>query len=116
MDSIVFTPASIIDLLSKIDELADYDISITETIDGGFQLTVGDSAYLIPDDAATDVSVPEEAVKTIEDANLEAYENLDDSIDVNMGADTPVESGILKEVAKTLLVGGIVRLGAKLLK
>ena len=38
MDSIVFTPASLIDLLSQIEELKDYDIGISETIDGQIQL------------------------------------------------------------------------------
>ena len=41
MDSIVFTPASLIDLLSKIEELSDYPIGITETLDGQIQLNVG---------------------------------------------------------------------------
>lgn len=116
-DSILFTPASLIDLLSQIDELSDTDIGIAETIDGDLQLTVGQSTYLIESDEAKDISVDESVVDSVEDANLEAYENLDDSVDVNMyDEDEPIESGIIKEVAKTLLIGGLVRLGAKALK
>ena len=117
MDTILFTPASLLDLLSKIDELSEYEIGVAETIDGQLQLTIGESTYLIDNDNATDVSVDETVVESIEDVNLDAYENLDDDIDVTIYDEgEPIESGILKEVAKTLLVGGLVRLGSKLLK
>lgn len=116
MSSLIFTPASLIDLLSQIDELADYDIGVTETIDDKLQLVIGDSTYIIDDSNVTDVTVDESAVEAVEDANETAYEQLDDSIEVSVGDDQIVESGILKELAKTLLVGGVVRLGAKLLK
>ena len=117
MDSIVFTPASLIDLLSQVDELKDYDINITETIDGQLQLGIGSSTYLIDSKDATSVTVEDSVVDAVEDANMEAYENLDDSVDVSVYDETePIESGILKEVAKTLLVGGMVRLAGKLMK
>ena len=118
MDSIVFTPASLIDLLSQIEELQDHDIGISETIDGGIQLTVGESLYIIDTDNSTDIQVDGDVVDTVEDANLEAYENLDDSVDVVVSGqgEEPVESGLIKALAKTLLVGGLVRLSAKLLK
>lgn len=116
MDSILFTPASLIDLLSKIDELQDYDIGIAETIDNKLQLTIGESTYLIDDENATDISVDDSVVDTIEDANMEAYENLDETVDVSYEEGEPVESGIVKELAKTLLVGGMIRLAGKLMK
>ena len=116
MSNIVFTPASLIDLLSQIDELANYDIGITETLDDKIQLTIGDSTYLIDDAEATEVNVDDAVVEDVEDINVEAYENLDDSIEVAVGDEQIIESGIIKELAKTLLVGGLVRLGSKLLK
>ena len=116
MGSILFTPASLIDLLSQIDELSEYDINITETIDGKLQLGIGESTYLIDDEDATDVAVSEDVADTVEDINLEAYENLDDDIDVHVSDDQVIESGVLKEIAKTLLVGGMVRLAGKLMK
>ena len=114
MDSIVFTPASLIDLLSKIEELQDLDVGISETIDNKIQLNVGESLYIIETNNATDVPVNETTVEQVEDANFEAYDNLDDSVDVILPSDgeEPVESGIIKEIAKTLLVGGLVRLSA----
>lgn len=114
MDSIVFTPASLIDLLSKIEELQDLDVGISETIDNKIQLNVGDSLYIIETNNATDVPVDENTVEQVEDANFDAYDNLDDSVDVILPGEgeEPVESGIIKEIAKTLLVGGLVRLSA----
>lgn len=117
MDNIVFTPAAILDLLSKIDELNSYDISVTQTLDDKLQLSIGESTYIIDTTQAADVPVDENVAETIEDINLDAYENLDDDIDVDIYEDgQPIESGILKEIAKTLLVGGLVRIGSKLLK
>ena len=118
MDSIVFTPASLIDLLSQIEELQDYDIGISETLDGGIQLNVGESLYIIDTDNSTDVQVDDTAVEKVDDANLEAYENLDESVDVVLPGEgeEEIEAGLIKALAKTLLVGGLVRLSAKLLK
>lgn len=118
MESVVFTPASLIDLLSKIEELQDLDVGISETIDNKIQLNIGSSLYIIETENATDVPVDEQIVEQVEDTNFEAYDNLDDSVDVIIPGegDEPVESGIIKELAKTLLVGGLVRLSAGALK
>ena len=115
MDSILFTPASLIDLLSKVDELSDLEIGISETLDGGLQLTVGQSTYMIDTSDAREVRVDDSVVQAVEETNLQTYESLDDSVDVEM-SDTPIESGILKELAKSLLLGGLIRLSAKLAK
>ena len=118
MDSIVFTPASLIDLLSKIEELQDLDVGISETIDGNIQLNVGQSLYIIETDNAANVLVEEQTVEQVEDTNFEAYENLDESVDVTIPGEgeESIESGIIKELAKTLLVGGLVRLSAGVAK
>jgi len=114
MNSIVFTPASLIDLLSQIQELSDYPIGITETIDGQIQLNIGESLYIIDTDSATDIQVDDRIVDIVDDTNQEAYENLDESIDVTVSGEgeEDIEAGLIKELAKTLLVGGLVRLTA----
>lgn len=114
MNSIVFTPASLIDLLSQIKELSDYPIGITETIDGQIQLNIGESLYIIDTDSATDIQVDDRIVDIVDDTNQEAYENLDESIDVTVSGEgeEDIEAGLIKEIAKTLLVGGLVRLTA----
>ncbi len=112
MDKLLFTPAAVLDLLTQIEELQDYEIGITEELNGQLQLTVGDSVYSIADET-TDVLVDDTVIEDVEDANMEAYEALSEHGEVDL---LPVESGIIKEVAKTLLVGGLVRLTKKLLK
>lgn len=116
MSEIVFTPSALLDLLSQVDELKDVDIGITETLDNQIQLQIGESIYVLSDDTVTDISVDASVVDTVEDVNFCTYEDLASSGDIDINSFEPVESGILKEVAKTLLVGGMVRLSAKLLK
>ena len=116
METILFTPASLIDLLSKIDELSDYEINITESIDGELQLTIGESTYIISNDNVTDISVDEDVVEQIEDVNVETYEDLAQDLDVSYSDDVPIESGFFGELAKDIAIGGLVRFGYNLIK
>ena len=117
---ILFTPASLLDLLSQIDSIKDLDLGLTETIDGELQLIVGDDVYIVPtNECATDVSVDEEVVEEISEVNEAAYAELGnefelDGLELGNGEDL-IEGGIIKELAKTLAVGGVVRLGKALL-
>ena len=43
MGELLLTPATLLDLLSNIDEFKNFTISITETFDGKLQLQVNDS-------------------------------------------------------------------------
>ena len=110
LNTILFTPAALLDFLSSIDELKDVDVGITESPEGDIQVQIGDSIYNVDTSQATEVKVDEEVVDQVDEANEEAYDELD--------ADTQdeVEGGIIKEALKTLLVGGLVRMGAKVLK
>lgn len=112
MAEMLFTPAAVLDLLTQIDELQGYEIGITQELTGQFQLTVGDSVYSIANDAM-DIPVEKSVVDDISDVNLDTYEILSEQGEVDL---LPVESGIIKEITKTLLVGGLVRLTKKLLK
>lgn len=112
MSEMLFTPAAVLDLLTQIDELQGYEIGITQELNGQLQLSVGDSVYSLADDA-TDIPVDESIVDDISDVNIDTYEMLSEQGEVDL---LPVESGVIKEVAKTLLVGGLVRLTTKLLK
>lgn len=110
LNTILFTPAALLDFLSSIDELKDVDVGITESPEGDIQVQIGDSIYNVDTSQATEVEVDEEVVDQVDEANEEAYDELH--------ADTQdeVEGGIIKEALKTLLVGGLVRMGAKVLK
>ena len=106
MEEIVFTSAGLLDLLSQIDELKDYDMNLDDN-NGAISLTIGDSVYSISKPKDT-VEVSEEAIAAISDIADEALSGVDTS--------ESIESGVIKEALKTLLVGGAVRLVAKILK
>ena len=115
MDEILFTSAAVLEFLSKIDELKDKDLSIDKTIDDKIQITIGDSVYEISDDNATTVEVPEESLYEISDATVDAYEELLDEQseivqEISTEATTEnIEGGIIKELAKDLMLGGLIR-------
>lgn len=116
MDSIVFTPAALLDLLTQIDELKDVYVGLSETIDGDIQLQVGESIYHLDTDEAVDLVVDDSVVETLEDINLETYQDLEDGGEIDLSTGDDINSGFLKEVAKTLLVGGMARLAGHMLK
>lgn len=111
---LLFTPVSLLDLLTQIEELKDLDISVSES-ENGLVLNVGSSSYSIQPEDAVDVAVNPEDLEAIDDACEETYVDLETSNNIVLSYE-PVESGIIKEVLKTLLIGGMVRLGKKLLK
>ena len=110
MNMLLFTPAALLDFLSSIDELKDVDVGITESPEGDIQVQIGESIYNVDTSQATEVEVDEEVVDQVDEANEEAYDELD------VDTQDDVEGGIIKEALKTLLVGGLVRMGAKVLK
>lgn len=117
---IVLTPAALLDLLTQIDELKDKDIGVTQGLDGMLQLQIGNSMYEIREDNATEISVDESVTSEINQANIDAYNDLANSDNIEFFEDSisnvPVQSGIIKELIKTLAVGGIVRFAANKLK
>lgn len=113
MDELLFTPAAVLDLLTQVDELKDYNIGIAEGLDGKLQVTIGPSTYELSEAATVDIPVDDEVLDDVSDANLCAYESLSDNGTVALDY---INSGVIKEIAKTLLVGGLVRLTGKLLK
>lgn len=110
MNTLLFTPAALLDFLSSIDELKDFDIGITESSSEDIQVQIGESTYSVDTSQATEVEVDEDVIDQVDEANEEAY----DELDVDTQED--VEGGIIKEALKTLLVGGLVRMGANVLK
>lgn len=113
MTELLFTPASVLSLLVQVDELSDKEIGLTQTVDNHLQLQIGDSIYEIVPDDVVDVTTSSKELDEVSDANIDTYEALAD--DGTIDFDTPVEGGILTQIAKTLLIGGLVRLGNKIL-
>lgn len=112
MDELMLTSASLLDILSNIDELKDKDISVNET-DSGIDLSIGDSLYRISSSDAYSISVSRDVVEEISDVADEAYEDLGaEGVDIS----ERVEGGPIKEIVKTLLIGGMVKMTANMLK
>ena len=113
MDEVVFTPAAILDFLTQIDELSDKSIELTEQ-DSTINVKIGNSVYQLNTESAEDIVVDESVVEQVAEVNDEAYDELEASGSVDLSE--PVESGIIKSIAKSLLLGGMIRLAPKLLK
>ena len=116
MDELLFTPAAVLDLLCQIDELGDLDIGVAELQDNQVQITVGSSVYIISSESAPEIKVDDSALDIIDEANMDVYESLSESGDIELHDVEDIKGGVIKEVAKTLLVGGLVRLTSKLLR
>ena len=107
---LMFTPASVIDLLLQRDEHKDKTIIIAETPDGQLQLTIGDSIYMIDDNSSEPVEVEDDIVDIIEETNSTAFEEIEDGLEVS---EEPIEGGIIKEAVKSLLLGGMIKFAKK---
>ena len=113
-DQLMFTPAAILDLLSQIDELSDSPVGLSETIDNKIQITVGDSTYILECPSDVSIDVEPEIIDTIDEVNLETYQDLIDSDTVEyIDDEEPVTGGIIKEGIKSLLLGGMIRFANK---
>lgn len=110
---ILFTTSSLVDFLTQVDELKDVNIGVND--DGeNFSISIGDSTYQINPKSVTNIDVSDDDLDQACQANESNYDELEESgsIEVN----DSVESGIIKQLLKTLAIGGIVRLAAKELK
>nr|DAF03449.1 MAG TPA: hypothetical protein [Bacteriophage sp.] len=110
---ILFTPSSLVDFLTQIDELKGVNIGVND--DGeNVSISIGDSTYEINPKSVTDIDVSDDDVDQACQANESNYDELEESGSIEI--DDSVESGIIKQLLKTLAIGGIVRLAAKELK
>lgn len=109
-DQLLFSSASVLDLLANIKELEQYDITLDEQ-SNGVTIKIGDSEYAVSNRAAEKVVVDDNVLEEIDEITSEAFEDI-----VAPDALEHVEGGILSGLAKTLLIGGMVRLSSKLLK
>lgn len=106
---LVLTPSALLTFLSQIEELDNRDnMSILEEEDS-IELHIGESVYILVSPEESEVEVNLEAAEEIQEINAEGYETFNDEI-AELEVDENIEGGIIKELAKTLLVGGLVRL------
>lgn len=100
----VLTPSALFAFLTQVEELDGQNIGISED-EGVLTIYIGNSEYKLRGSEDSEVKVDAEVVDEIKDINEDCYEEVD-----NEEVDEPVEGGIIKELAKTLLIGGLVRL------
>lgn len=110
---ILFTHSSLVDFLTQVDELKDVNIGVND--DGeNFSISIGDSTYQINPKSVTNIDVSDDDLDQACQANESNYDELEESGSIEVK--DSVESGIIKQLLKTLAIGGIVRLAAKELK
>lgn len=113
-EELVLTSAGLLELLLNIDEFKDFDFGLVESLDNNLQLQVNDSYYTIqPENTSENVEIDEDSLNQITQINDEAYQELLDNDQVS--EQEPIESGLIKELVKTLAIGGLVRLGKNLI-
>ena len=108
MEEMVFTSGAILNLLSEIDELKDYDIDVSESSDG-VTISIGESTYAIKAKDAAEIEVDDEVIDTVSEVSEDAFADYDES-ELN-----EVEGGIVKEAIKNMFLGGMIRLTNKML-
>lgn len=113
---LLFTPASILEILNQIDELKEYDLGVVETLDGKLQVQVGTSFYEFDSSNAEEIIVPEQVIDLVEEVNEDAYTELVDSEGYESEEyKEDVEAGLVKEAIKSMLLGGALKLVKKLM-
>ena len=121
LNEVMFTSAAVLDLLLQIEELQDYTVGMSETPDGNLQLVVGQSVYLINGNESKTIQVEDEVVGEIEVTAEDAYNDLlNNSIEIDPNSEMDqfndtdyIQSGIIKEIAKSLTLGGLIRFASK---
>ena len=111
--TLLLTPASLVDFLSQIDELSEKSISLNsdnEYID----VSIGEATYRIRPQDEVNVPVSVDDIDEVNDAADDTYDELVDNGYIENSDE--IESGLIKELIKTLAIGGMVRLAAKKLK
>lgn len=111
--TLLLTPASLVDFLSQIDELSEKSISLNSN-NGYIEVSIGEATYRIRPQDEVNVPVSVDDIDEVNDAADDTYDELVDNGYVENSDE--IESGIIKELIKTLAIGGMVRLAAKKLK
>ncbi len=107
MSDILLTPSALLAFLNEIEELKDKEITFHENAD---QVTViiDGNEYILDASDSVEIEVDDQTADKVETANEYGYEEIGE--DIEDIADEEVEGGIIKEIVKTLALGGLVRM------
>lgn len=111
--TLLLTPASLVDFLSQIDELSEKSISLYSDNEY-IEVSIGEATYRIRPQDEVNVPVSVDDIDEVNDAADDTYDELVDNGYIENSDE--IESGLIKELIKTLAIGGMVRLAAKKLK
>ena len=108
MSNLVLTPSALFAFLHEIEELKDKEIVIDDSSEDQITINIGESSYVLDASQSAEVEVEGDVIEEIEEANQEGYDELADEVE---DVDTEdIEGGIIKELVKTLALGGLVRM------
>ena len=107
MSNILLTPSGLLGFLNEIEELKDKEITFHES-DDKISVVIDNNEYVLDASQSAEIEVPEDAIDEVENANEEGYEDIGE--DIEDVAEDEIEGGIIKELVKTLALGGLVRM------
>ena len=107
MSNVVLTPSALLAFLNEIDELKDKEINFHES-DDKISISIDDNTYVLDASDAIEVLVDEQSYEEVVTANEDGYEEIGE--DVEEIESDEIESGIIKELIKTLALGGLVKM------
>ena len=111
---LILTPSGLITFLSQIEELDGKDTLGIQESDNGLTVFIGDSVYQLNSELNSEVEVADEVVDELEHIDTEGYDDLGDEFEEY--PDEDIEGGIIKELIKTLAIGGLVRMTKNAIK
>lgn len=111
-EMLVLTPSGLVTFLTQIEELEGLDMAVSVNEAGGsIDVKIGESVYSIQSPQESVIEVTDDVVDELDTINEEGYTELAETEGIEMVEDDEVvEGGIIKELIKTLAVGGLVRL------
>ena len=107
-NTLVLTPSALLAFLSQIDELKDKEIIVDDSGDD-IQVTIGDTKYSLQPGVELS-EVDPEVVDVLDEINEDGYDEAVEEAESQPADGEPVEGGLLKELVKTLAIGGLVRM------
>ena len=102
----VLTVSGLAAFLAEIEQLKGLDITVSEEANS-ISISIGDDTYQIESPEESVVEVGGDVVESVDEINEECWDEIADEV---VEDDEPVEGGIIKELIKTLAIGGLVRL------
>ena len=108
MSNLVLTPSALFAFLSEIEELEGVEIVLDDSKEDQLVVNIGDSSYVLDASQSAEVEVDEDVIEEIEEANQEGYDELGNEVEDVIQEE--VEGGIIKELIKTLALGGLVKM------